>query len=158
MSSPLPAPRPLRAVLDTNVVLDIFHFADCRTQPLEQAIEAGRLRCFTNTDCLDELERVLTYPEFALTSDAQKRLIAAYRGVLTMIDDDAPGRDIDLPQCRDVDDQKFLTLAARSGADLLITRDKELLRLARPRARRTPFTILTPDDTVQVFLRDVSAP
>ena len=42
-----------------------------------------------------------------------------------------------LPRCRDRDDQKFLVAAAQCAADLLITRDKELLRLARP-GRRTP--------------------
>ena len=153
MSSPLPAPRPLRAVLDTNVVLDIFHFADCRTQPLEKAIMAGRLRCFTNTDCLDELERVLTYSEFALTSDAQKRLIAAYRGRSTINTGEMAYR-IELPRCRDADDQKFLILAAHCQANLLITRDKDLHRLTRCRAQSLPFSILTAEDAALKFLPD----
>ena len=159
-STPVPVYRPLGAVLDTNVVLDLFHFIDPRTLSLKHAIEAGWLRCYGDEACLDELQRVLTYPEFGLMTDAQNRLLAAYRGLLTIIDDnaaDAAG-SFDLPRCRDVDDQKFLTLAARSNADLLITRDKELLRLARPHLRRTSFTILTPNDVIQIFLRDVAAP
>jgi predicted nucleic acid-binding protein len=36
-----------------------------------------------------------------------------------------------VPVCRDPDDQKFLTLAAGAGADCLVTRDRELLRLSR---------------------------
>ena len=152
-------PRPLHAVLDTNVVLDLFHFIDPRTLSLKHAIEAGWLRCYGDEACLDELQRVLTYPEFGLETDAQNRLLAAYRGLLTIIDDnaaDAAG-SFDLPRCRDVDDQKFLTLAARSNADLLITRDKELLRLARRRVRRTSFAIVTPDDVVRSHFFDLAA-
>ena len=153
MSSPLPVHRPLRAVLDTNVVLDIFYFADRRTQPLERAIDAGRLRCFTNTDCLDELERVLAYPDFALTPVAQKRLIATYLGRST-VDSEEMTYNIELPRCRDADDQKFLILAAHCQANLLITRDKDLLRLARHRSRRLPFTIQTAEDAALKFLQD----
>jgi predicted nucleic acid-binding protein len=47
-----------------------------------------------------------------------------------------------LPQCRDPDDQKFLTLAARARADCLVTRDRELLRLRRRSAAW--FQILPP--------------
>ena len=48
-----------------------------------------------------------------------------------------------LPRCRDADDQKFLILAARCKADLLITRDKLLLKLARHRQKPPPFAIVT---------------
>ena len=158
-STPVPVHRPLRAVLDTNVVLDLFHFIDPRTLSLKHAIEAGWLRCYGDEACLDELQRVLTYPEFGLMTDAQNRLLAAYRGLLTIIDDNAAddAGSFDLPRCRDVDDQKFLTLAARSNADLLITRDKELLRLARRRVRRPSFAIVTPDDVVRSHFFDLVA-
>ena len=47
-----------------------------------------------------------------------------------------------LPRCRDRDDQKFLELAARAQADVLVSKDKALLKL-RGRTR-LPFRILTP--------------
>ena len=50
---------------------------------------------------------------------------------------------LSLPRCRDADDQKFLVLAALCGADLLVTRDKLLLKLARHRHRPPPFGIVT---------------
>lgn len=53
---------------------------------------------------------------------------------------------IELPRCRDADDQKFMELAARCAADLLLTRDRELLRLARSRRRPPPFAILVPEE------------
>ena len=56
--------------------------------------------------------------------------------------------DAPLPKCRDTDDQKFMEVAARCRADLLVTRDKELLRLARSRARPAPFGIVVPEKTI----------
>ena len=56
-----------------------------------------------------------------------------------------------LPHCRDADDQKFLELAARCRADVLVTRDRQLLRLARHRLRPPPFAILTAEDAVRAF-------
>ncbi len=38
-----------------------------------------------------------------------------------------------------------MELAARCAADLLLTRDRELLRLARSRRRPPPFAILVPE-------------
>ncbi len=54
-----------------------------------------------------------------------------------------------LPRCRDTDDQKFLILAARCRADLLLTRDKLLLRLNRHRHIAPPCPILTAEDAHQ---------
>ena len=48
-----------------------------------------------------------------------------------------------LPRCRDADDQKFLILGVRCKADLLITRDKLLLKLARHRHKPPPYAIVT---------------
>jgi len=51
-----------------------------------------------------------------------------------------------LPRCKDPDDQKFLELAARTGANLLVSKDKALLRLARKPG--LPFRIATPANAV----------
>jgi predicted nucleic acid-binding protein len=48
---------------------------------------------------------------------------------------------VQLPQCRDPDDQKFLEAALAARADFLVTRDQALLELAR---RVRQFRILTP--------------
>ena len=122
----------MRAVLDTNIVLDLLHFADPQTQPLRQAIARGALRCFSDRHCLAELERVSAYPRFALDAGARRELLAAYRRLVISCDGDG-SEDPPLPRCRDPDDQKFLTLAVRCRADLLITRDRQLLRLAHRR-------------------------
>ena len=50
-----------------------------------------------------------------------------------------------LPRCRDPDDQRFLELARDAGAAALVTRDRELLRLARRTMRMARFDVLTPE-------------
>ena len=60
-----------------------------------------------------------------------------------------------LPKCRDRDDQMFLELAQYAKADLLISRDNLVLKLARARQRPCPFAILPPDTAMrQLFDAD----
>jgi len=132
----------MRLVLDTNIVIDLLHFADPRTKPLQSAIAAGQVQCFSDSECLAELERVVAYPQFALQLGEREALIEAYRRFATLRE--ASGEEnYPLPRCRDADDQKFLILAARCRADLLITRDKLLLALAGHRQRPPPCRIVT---------------
>ena len=133
---------PSRLVLDTNIVMDMLHFANRFTLPLQTAIDSGQLRCFTDTQCLAELERVTGYPEFGMDDDARQALIGNYRKFVVVCDADGE-EDYLLPRCRDADDQKFLILGVRCAADLLITRDKLLLKLARHRHKPPPYAIVT---------------
>lgn len=132
----------MRAVLDTNVVLDLLHFADPQTLALRRAIVDGALQCFSDRPCLDELRRVSAYTRLALDGAARATLIDAYRRLVTICDADTD-EDYPLPRCRDADDQKFLILAVRCRADMLLTRDRQLLRLASRRRPPPPCAILT---------------
>ena len=129
----------LRFVLDTNVVLDLFHWANTDAVPIMAALEAGRIECFADERTLDELQRVLTYPQLKMTPEMIVERYARYSGLITMVE---PGEAPPLPRCKDRDDQKFLELAARSGADLLVSKDKALLKL-RGRTKLA-FQILKP--------------
>ena len=51
-----------------------------------------------------------------------------------------------LPICTDADDQKFLELARDAEAEVLITKDKALLKLAKRTARAGLFRIMTPQE------------
>ena len=133
---------PDRLVLDTNIVMDMLHFANRHTLPLEMAINDGRLQCFTDTGCLAELERVTGYPEFGMDTAARQVLLENYLKFVSVCDADGEENYI-LPRCRDADDQKFLILGVRCKADLLITRDKLLLKLARHRHKPPPYAIVT---------------
>lgn len=139
----------MRAVLDTNIVLDLLHFRDPLLRSLQQAIDCRRLQCFTDRDCLAELQRVSAYPQFRLTAAAQSALLDAYQHFVVACEDEDHGEgdggaeDPPLPRCRDADDQKFVLLARRCRADLLLTRDRHLLQLGRRWARQLPCPILT---------------
>jgi len=141
---------PTRLVLDTNIVMDMLHFGNGPAQVLQTAIDKGRIKCFTATECLAELERVSAYPEFGLDLAARNIMMQSYRSFATLCDASGEENYL-LPRCRDKDDQKFLILAARCQADLLITRDKLLLRLAHHRHKPPPFTILTAEAANQLL-------
>ena len=139
-----------RLVLDTNIVMDMLHFANVHTQPLLEAIASSRLVCFTDEDCLAELARVTGYPEFGLDDEARAALMARYREFVHICPSQGE-ENYPLPRCRDSDDQKFLILAARCQADLLITRDKLLLKLARHRQKPPPFAIVTAEAACELL-------
>jgi putative PIN family toxin of toxin-antitoxin system len=129
----------LRLVLDTNVVLDLLHWADVAAMPIRAALEAGHAECLADERTLDELQRVLTYPRFQLTAERIAELHARYAALVRQI---PAGAAPELPRCQDPDDQKFLELAARADADILVSKDKALLQL-RGRTRLA-FRILPP--------------
>jgi putative PIN family toxin of toxin-antitoxin system len=129
----------IRLVLDTNVVLDLIHWADAAAEPIRAALAAGRAECLADERTLDELRRVLTYPRFGLTTTMAAEHHARYAAAARCI---PAGAAPELPRCRDPDDQKFLELAARAGADLLVSKDKALLHLRGQ--RRLDFRILAP--------------
>jgi putative PIN family toxin of toxin-antitoxin system len=129
----------LRLVLDTNVVLDLFHWANIDAVPIMAALEDGRIECFADERTLDELQRVLTYPQLKMTPVMIIERYARYSSLVRLV---PAGEAPPLPRCKDRDDQKFLELAARCEANILVSKDKELLRL---RGRTTlAFQILKP--------------
>lgn len=129
----------LRLVLDTNVVLDLFHWANADALPILAALDAGRAECLADTGTLLELQRVLAYPAFEMTPAMISEHHARYGRLVRMV---PAGEAPALPRCKDRDDQKFLELAARGNADILVSKDKALLRL-RGRTRLN-FKILQP--------------
>lgn len=136
----------LRLVLDTNVVLDLFHWGNTDAVPIMAALEAGLIECMADQRTLDELQRVLTYPQLKLTPGMISERYARYSSLVTVFPE---GEAPPLPRCKDRDDQKFLELAARCGADLLVSKDKALLRL---RGRTTlNFQILKPAAAVTLL-------
>lgn len=137
----------LRLVLDTNVVLDLFHWANVDAVPIMAALEAGEIECVADQRTLDELERVLTYPQLKLTAAMIAERWQRYGALVNCLPE---GEAPPLPRCKDKDDQKFLELAARSGADILVSKDKALLKL-RGRTKLN-FRILPPKVFVQEYV------
>ena len=131
--------RRMRLVIDTQVWLDWLVFDERSLAGLRAAVAEDRAEVLIDSACLAELERVLAYPLGRnVDIDACLRRCEGIVKKITPPTIEVAG----LPACRDPDDQKFLTLAAAARADCLVTRDRELLRLARRCAAR--FAILPP--------------
>lgn len=138
--------QPTRLVLDTNVWLDWFIFDDPAVAALKAAHRDGSVEIVIDEACLQEFDRVLVYPEFALTGSQRSAFLAEVGRRTTRHEASMDAPVSALPRCNDPDDQKFLELARDAKADWLVTRDKALLRLARKRLIvLAGFRIGTPD-------------
>lgn len=132
----------MRLVLDTNIWLDWLVFGEPDVGPLQSAVAAGLAEIVINAACEDELIRVLAYPlqRWTLDTEQQAARLAQCRAITRKMDLQCPAP---LPRCADPDDQKFLELAAAARAGWLVTRDRDLLALARHHPR-LEFHIVTP--------------
>ena len=140
-----------RVVLDTNVCLDLFMFRDPRWQVLLDALVRGEVEAVSRADCRREFELVLAYDKMKLSAETQQALLAEFDQLIALTEPN-PALAVEaemaapaLPVCKDGDDQKFLEVALASGADVLITKDKALLKLARKTLRNGQFRILSPE-------------
>lgn len=143
-------------VLDTNVVLDVLVFDDPLVRPLASALGAGGVTAWADEHTLAELEYVLGYPTFALDEEARRAVYARYRSLVRLVSPEPVAPLPPLPRCRDRDDQKFLTLAARAGAAWLVSKDKRVLSLADRHG--LPFAILSPRRAVERLEADTPTP
>jgi len=132
-------------VLDTNIVLDVFLFADPASQPLREALAQARIRWIRTAPMREELARVLAYPHIA------KRMDFYQRSPLDVLRDyDAHSHTVDVApraplRCKDPGDQGFIDLALTHQAGLL-SKDHAILCMAkRLRALGVPYvgTVLT---------------
>ena len=132
------AQRPLW-VLDTNIVLDVFLFADPAAQPLREALEHARIRWISTEPMREELARVLGYPHIA------KRMAFYHRSFEDLLRDfDTHTHTVEVApraplRCKDPDDQRFIDLALVHKAGLL-SKDHAVLCMAkRMRALGVPY-------------------
>lgn len=139
----------MRLVLDTNVVLDWLVFKDKHIAELQRAWDEQRLELITHTPALDELRRVLSYPQFKLPEERQSAVMADYgsRVRVVPLPDGATMENlcmpIGFPRCKDCDDDHFIALAYHHRADAVVSKDRAVLDLAK-RARKFGVTILSP--------------
>jgi putative PIN family toxin of toxin-antitoxin system len=138
----IPVP-PKRIVLDTNVCLDLFVFNDPRWSALLAAIESGAVEAITREDCRAEYRVVLHYPHLPLDEASRPVSEARFDALIKVVAPPVSG--VRLPVCSDRDDQKFLELARDAQADILITKDKALLKLARRLTKAGMFRVMVPE-------------
>lgn len=117
-------------VLDTNIVLDVFVFADAAAVALKHSLEAGELDWLATQPMRDELARVIGYKQI-IPRLVFYKLVAA--DVLALFDKHARIVDV-APKasvtCSDADDQKFIDLAVTHRA-MLLSKDGDVLSMAR---------------------------
>jgi putative PIN family toxin of toxin-antitoxin system len=133
---------PIRAVLDTNVLVSALLFSDGELVWLPGAWQDGAVTPLASPDVIAELTRILLQigqKKFNLESAAVEAILQRYLSFTENIADETQIEGW-VPKCKDRDDQKFLELAYRGRADALVTSDNALLGLAR----KTPFSILNP--------------
>src|SRR5699024_8668722 len=102
-----------RVVIDTNVCLDLFIYRDAAVEPLMRALQSGRVTAVTRTDCRDEWQRVLHYPQFELDAVRRRDACSSYDTWFHEYPPPLQQRNVSidaLPRCGDPDDQKFLEL------------------------------------------------
>ena len=130
------------AVLDTNVVLDLWYWNDKDALALRSALQEKRIACACTFGTLVELADVIGRAQFALTVAQQEELLETYADMsLTVAEDYAPSS----VRCLDRDDQKFLDLAQAVKADWLFTKDKLVTRAGR-KLRAAGTRTLTPKE------------
>jgi len=117
-----------RVVLDTNILLDLFYFHDIGVQALSASIQSHEIIAYTCEAIWQEFEEVLERPPFH-QSPAQ---IASIRAQNTnYFEWFTPEKNSSGIKCIDPDDQIFIELSVEIAPCLLITKDKDLLRVKK---------------------------
>lgn len=125
-------PKPIQAVIDTNLVLDLFVFRDPLVEPLMLALLRAELQWIATDAMRKELARVLTYPQIAKVLDARNLgaaevLEQASQSLHLVPMPNDPNHRV---RCRDRDDQIFVDLAVAHEACLL-SKDRAVLSLTK---------------------------
>lgn len=134
--------RPVLAVLDTNVVLDLLVFADPRAEALAEALASCRMLWLATEAMFEELGEVLSRPTSARWCPDPAAVLAQARARCHQIVMCPPSAQR-APTCADRDDQIFIDLAWAWPVDWLFSRDRALLALDRP-AQQRGLRVVTP--------------
>lgn len=129
-------------VLDSNCWLDLLVFYDPSVNLLRHAIESKAVIALVCEPMRQEMCQVLSRPWICRDRDADA----------VMIDFDRLGTMRSIPAtqrlqlaCADQDDQIFLDLAIEQKASYLVSKDRQLLRLAKKSLQRFQLAILRQD-------------
>ena len=128
------ATAPVRVVLDTNIVLDLWLYKDPAAVALIEALETKAVQWLATQVMRDELERVLAYTHIvkrlAFSQLTAQDILAQFDAHAQLMPIAAKALFI----CKDGDDQKFIDLAAEHKTQL-ISKDKAVLTMRNRMAR-----------------------
>ncbi len=116
-------------VLDTNILLDILVFDDQRAHPLRAALESNRIDAVATQKTFDEFLDVIGRPQFELDTAKQQLIGAQWKVWARMI----PDQELSIApwKCKDRDDQVFINLAYSLRPATLLSKDKQVLKIAK---------------------------
>ena len=143
---------PVTIVIDTNIWLDLLVFHDPHVARLAAALADARVQAVASPPMLDELTAVLGYSHLRIRAPDPEVILRRVRACTRLIP--APGKS-PMAQCTDPDDQKFLEAAAASGAVLVVSKDKAVLKLAR---KIRQFAIVAPGPRLDAALDALASP
>ncbi len=142
---------PVRAVLDTNVVLSALVFRGGAAGQLRLDWQRGQVLPLVSTVTVQELLRVLAYPKFRLSQAEQDELLADYLPYAETVRIPQPPPTV--PDCRDLQDVPFMHLAVVGKAQVLVSGDGDLLAVAAEFERTCACSIVP----LNVFSQNYSA-
>ena len=143
---------PVRAVLDTNVVLSALVFRGGAAGRLRLAWQQGQVLPLVSTVTVQELLRVLAYPKFCLSQVEQDELLGDYLPYAETLRIPQPPPLV--PECRDILDLPFLQLAETGKAEVLVSGDRDLLAVAAEFQRACACSILPLNVFGQNYIAD----
>ena len=138
-TGPRPLNNPVRAVLDTNVLVSALVFRSRSMLWLPRCWKEGILIPLASAPTLSELSETFVSPKFDLNPAEIRGLLADYIPWCNFIELAEPPP---IPDCRDPYDRPFLELALAAQADLLVSGDSDLLVLRQV----FPIPIVTPQE------------
>lgn len=131
---------PIRAVLDTNVLVSALLFQRGRLSWLRTSWQSGQLTPVLAQPTALELLRVLGYPKFSLEAGDRERLL---EDLLPWSESWTAPIPSSAERVRDPHDQVFLDLAVAAAVPVLVSGDADLLAL---HGQVHPLQVLSPVD------------
>lgn len=142
---PLPAGSP-RAVIDTNVLMDFWHFHDQAAAPLLELLESGAFIALRDAETENEFAEVIGRAQFSVPLEAQKRILALWHRTAWPVPEVRRASF----GCSDPLDQKLFDLSVAGNAALLVTKDRQVLKAGR-RAKKSGLLVLTPEQAAEMI-------
>lgn len=119
----------MRIVLDTNVALSALLWRGTPYQLLTAIRQQERIQLYSSTALIEELLDVLTRPaaekRLALIDRAAREVLADYVEAIEIVEPASVPRVVP----NDSDDDQVIACALAAGAQLIVSGDRDLLRL-----------------------------
>lgn len=134
---------PLRAVLDTNILVSALLFRG-ELSRISELWKSGKVIPLVSKETFQELRAVLEYPKFRLTKDEISTIIEVE--ILPFFEVVEIANQVS-GICNDPDDDKFISCTISASADIIVSGDKHLCELRAYKSVR----IIKAADLMKIF-------